>query len=175
MKYRRPSRIRRMGKWAGLGACLLLVGAAVWSLLFPTHSVWLEGTETWVWGTGRCAVECGHGMNLVTGGSSMLWLIGCAAETQWMPTVRRATAGGRTATYLCLPLWIPFVVVGMPTGILWLRDRRPPKGHCRICGYDLTNNVSGTCSECGTPTEQDDEDPSQSASPSDAAEAERRA
>ncbi len=23
-------------------------------------------------------------------------------------------------------------------------------GHCPICGYDLSGNVSGTCSECGT-------------------------
>lgn len=24
-------------------------------------------------------------------------------------------------------------------------------GHCRMCGYDLTGNVSGVCPECGTP------------------------
>ena len=29
------------------------------------------------------------------------------------------------------------------------RARRPPPGHCRRCGYDLTGNVSGRCPECG--------------------------
>ena len=29
------------------------------------------------------------------------------------------------------------------------RDCRPMKGHCANCGYDLTGNESGTCSECG--------------------------
>lgn len=27
--------------------------------------------------------------------------------------------------------------------------KRPRKGFCGICGYDLTGNVSGTCPECG--------------------------
>lgn len=26
-----------------------------------------------------------------------------------------------------------------------------PPGHCKQCGYNLTGNVSGNCSECGTP------------------------
>jgi len=29
-------------------------------------------------------------------------------------------------------------------------DAYPP-GHCQTCGYNLTGNVSGVCSECGTP------------------------
>ncbi len=29
--------------------------------------------------------------------------------------------------------------------------RRHPPGHCQKCGYDLTGNVSGVCSECGEP------------------------
>lgn len=27
--------------------------------------------------------------------------------------------------------------------------RKIPHGHCQNCGYDLTGNVSGRCSECG--------------------------
>ena len=26
-----------------------------------------------------------------------------------------------------------------------------PRGHCQTCGYDLTGNVTGVCSECGSP------------------------
>ena len=48
------------------------------------------------------------------------------------------------------PLWIPLLIVIVPTAILWHRDPgRVLPGHCRKCGYDLTGNVSGRCPECG--------------------------
>ncbi len=40
------------------------------------------------------------------------------------------------------------VVLAAPGG--W---RRYPVGRCQSCGYDLTGNASGVCSECGTPTD----------------------
>ena len=51
-----------------------------------------------------------------------------------------------------LPLWIPFLLVAIPTGILFWRDRRTPPGHCQRCRYDLTGNTSGICPECGENT-----------------------
>ncbi len=39
-------------------------------------------------------------------------------------------------------------VVGKVRPLLF---RKLPEGHCRKCGYNLTGNVSGICSECGTP------------------------
>lgn len=48
-----------------------------------------------------------------------------------------------------VPLWMPFLIVSIPTGLLWWRDRRGERpGYCS-CGYDLTGNTSGICSECG--------------------------
>jgi hypothetical protein len=63
-------------------------------------------------------------------------------------------AGGAVmpVTRYILPLWIPFILVAVPTVLLWRRDRRIPPGHCRKCRYDLTGNTSGICPECGTPT-----------------------
>ncbi len=56
---------------------------------------------------------------------------------------------GRRWTAL-VPLWLPLLMVMVPTAILWWRDRRRiPPGHCQKCGYNLTGNVSGTCPECG--------------------------
>lgn len=50
-----------------------------------------------------------------------------------------------------------FVPFGLPVAVLtaafWLIYRRarerPAAGFCAACGYDLTGNVSGVCSECG--------------------------
>ena len=51
-----------------------------------------------------------------------------------------------------IPFWMLFGLAAMATSLLWWRDRRPPKGHCQNCGYDLTGNVSGRCPECGEAT-----------------------
>jgi len=51
--------------------------------------------------------------------------------------------------YLVVPLWIPFLLVAIPTAYLFRRDHRIPQGHCQKCGYDLTGNISGVCPECG--------------------------
>lgn len=50
---------------------------------------------------------------------------------------------------LMVPLWIPFLLVALPTAYLWHRDRRIPTGHCPRCGYNLNLNVSGIYPECG--------------------------
>jgi hypothetical protein len=52
--------------------------------------------------------------------------------------------------WIMLPFGWVFLLVAAPTVFLWYRDRRPPPGHCRNCGYDLTGNLSGACPECGT-------------------------
>lgn len=55
--------------------------------------------------------------------------------------------------FASLPLWLIAVVTGL--GSVWslrgplCRWRRRRKGLCVECAYDLTGNVTGTCSECG--------------------------
>jgi hypothetical protein len=51
-----------------------------------------------------------------------------------------------------VPLWFLVVLAVIPLAwaALVRRRRRPPPGHCRSCGYDLTANASGRCPECGT-------------------------
>ncbi len=54
--------------------------------------------------------------------------------------------------FVSLPLWLPFVILLIPTLLLWRRDRRKPRpGFCPRCDYDLTGNTTGRCPECGTP------------------------
>ncbi len=45
------------------------------------------------------------------------------------------------------------VIVGIP--VHRKRRQRMLLGHCRSCGYNLTGNVSGVCSECGEPVQGD--------------------
>ncbi len=54
-----------------------------------------------------------------------------------------------------LPLWAPLLVFATYPTIAFIRGplrrwraRRKPN-HCTSCGYNLTGNVSGVCSECG--------------------------
>ena len=47
-----------------------------------------------------------------------------------------------------LALLVPVVFMGF-----FKRLRKRPRysaGHCRVCGYNLTGNVTGICPECGT-------------------------
>jgi hypothetical protein len=55
------------------------------------------------------------------------------------------------ATWVRIPLWIPFFALAIPTTLLWRRPL-PSAQHCESCGYDLTGNMSGICPECGEPT-----------------------
>ncbi|MDM8005533.1 MAG: hypothetical protein QUV05_05205 [Phycisphaerae bacterium] len=69
---------------------------------------------------------------------------------RWTPYVRVTS----DVVDAYVPLWIPFLLVAVPTACLWWRDRRRiPLGHCQKCGYNLTGNVSGVCPECGEETD----------------------
>ena len=63
----------------------------------------------------------------------------------WMPHYLTTPA----FSVISIPLWLPFLAIAIPTAWLWRRDRRHLPGHCPKCGYDLTGNVTGKCSECG--------------------------
>lgn len=52
------------------------------------------------------------------------------------------------------PLWVPCFILAVYPTIAFIngpyrRYRRRKKGLCLKCGYNLTGNVTGICSECG--------------------------
>ncbi len=139
-RRRRPqgrSRLRGLLKWSGTLACLL---------------IFLVAARSWFW---RQSVRGDSG-------DSAVILCDTCVGVLWGDWVRHAGRlranplwlhyGGERGGdgYLFIPLWIPFVLIGLPTAWLWWRDRRRvAAGGCAACGYDLTGNVSGRCLECG--------------------------
>jgi|GEM_PF-5681289 len=51
---------------------------------------------------------------------------------------------------LTIPLGWPAVFFTVLSVYVLHRIRCYPRGHCQACGYNLTNNTTGTCPECGT-------------------------
>lgn len=167
--HAKPRRLTKTLKWAGLAATVLV--AAVWG-----------GSGSWAVGyrgkAGSADLLGGgvfvtvYGGNVSSSARDMLCIsvyadLTCAGfrfsrlkqsiRQTWLPVYGRRLAhtfySPPHRDFYC-PLWIPLLVLAIPTVILWRRDRRYPVGHCRGCGYDLTGNVTGVCSECGQRTEQ---------------------
>jgi len=62
-----------------------------------------------------------------------------------------AQAPGIRASDVRIPFAYLALISGASGAILTLRQYRQVRpGHCPVCAYDLTSNMSGTCPECGT-------------------------
>ena len=141
-----PTRIRRVAKWTGVAVCGVLVmawiGTGRWLLCY--NYVRRDGTGV--------SVQLGHGaVALVRTDASGHFPLGVVRfrdrywHTLWLPDRRSV---GRSIHLVC-PMWMLLLPVTIPTAYLFYRDRRPPRGHCQGCGYNLTGNVTGVCPECG--------------------------
>ena len=145
------SRTRRIAKWAGLVVCVLLAVVMVashwWFVMRHTDHFWLSIVSGGIWlhwiadDPSTFSGE-DEGWSIHNSGPQRLW---------WF-AYRSSGGPNRLPHYqnLFIPLWAPLLAIAIPTAWLWWRDRRHPPGHCRKCGYDLTGNVTGVCSECGT-------------------------
>ena len=142
-----------MLKWGGTAACLSILCAFIfstqravqWVSPTDTYAVMLHfGAVAFLWKppSYRCPDFVGWYVAHYSGTLDLRDCFGWPAINQSMSVLE-----------VWLPLWIPFVLVAVPTAFLWWRDRhRIPPGRCQKCGYNLTGNVSGVCPECGTPT-----------------------
>ncbi len=70
---------------------------------------------------------------------------------RWLPEIENNPSSKFYNCTAFIPVWMVAPLVFIPTYLLWRKDRRTPKGHCKNCGYNLIGNVSGKCSECGQP------------------------
>lgn len=75
----------------------------------------------------------------------------------WNTTIRTAIPGVTLARhgFVRFPLWIPavlLIITPIRSAIRGpiMQRRRKKRGQCLHCGYNLTGNITGICSECGT-------------------------
>ncbi len=147
----RLGRKGRVVKWAGLILSLLIF--CLWVAPLPSWERYhARSAET---GVIAYCVTFDHGSlafyySEVNTSAGILFIV-FFPDDRWTPFFRQGGNAhpGRVWTVV-VPLWIPFLLVAVPTAFLFWRDRRRiPPGHCRKCGYNLTGNVSGVCPECG--------------------------
>jgi len=70
--------------------------------------------------------------------------------------VHQATDRGGQNKWLSLSaiVYIVTALLWWPSMLRWWHRRKIVPGHCKVCGYNLTGNVSGRCPECGTVIQQ---------------------
>lgn len=158
----RHPRIRRISKWTGLVVFVLIVVA--WGLSLRwfvrheqnglaagcAHGTVTVVTGSWV-GDGGTKVARLTPQTIQTVFDAILATYHANSGFHWPRVTKAGVSHGVPPTFLFIPLWLPLVVVAIPTSILFYRDhKRIPPGHCQECGYNLTGNESGICPECGT-------------------------
>ena len=146
---RRAGRIRRVLKWGGV--VISSVVTVAWAVSLYCGFGHSKNDITIAAVNGHVVCVCVAAIGKSTDGG---WFVdrspASSGSFTWLPGVeRRALAVGVIVVYH-LPLWMPLLLIAVPTTILFWRDRRRiPPGCCRVCGYDLTGNTSGVCPECG--------------------------
>lgn len=157
---KKPRRIRRTLKWAGVGLCVLLLTA--WGLSTTKVVRWRSTSNRYHFFLGFSAVSAAYWrtaehwpvaerdyflgiQRTIPAGWGMKDIVGTSL---FQPAPQLNLTGHKK--YVGLPLWLLTLLAAAPTALLFYRDRRRiPPGHCRKCGYNLTGNVSGICPECG--------------------------
>lgn len=97
-----------------------------------------HGNAPWLSGVWRTSAPDGAWYRVDPIYDELLWHAGIAwqiGNTSWDRTV--------------VPMWSPIAGLVALALLLWLRRGTSVAGHCRTCGYNLTGNVTGVCSECG--------------------------
>ena len=150
----RPSRTRRILKWTSIALSLLILAIWMISLRFYAAAL-ISENEARVWLESQPNHFCissdslGRSRRATPGVSDSGTWASLGLEMpriiQWPPVMNYE---------VLVPYWLPLLLTAIPTAWLWHRDRRlfscsPDHLLCSRCGYDLTGNTSGVCSECG--------------------------
>ncbi len=153
----RPRRLHRTMKWVGLFALAIILAA--WGL-----SGWRTG-EVWVGGSfDGFGADVMHGSVTLRYGDmdpGMPWSAhaqstryGDDVPWDWLPHwhFHRGVFSAKRVTMVAfaIPLWIPLILVAVPTVRAFLHDRRKPANSCPHCSYPRSGlPPNSLCPECG--------------------------
>ncbi len=143
-----PSRARRILKWTGVGLSLLILAGWMigrwWAafLVVPTNRHFIFSGAGFV-GVVKTYYDTDARV------SNGFHYHGAAEWGLALPEIG-TPFGHDELSIVIFPYWLLLLLAAIPTAWLWHRDqRRIRPGRCPRCGYDLTGNTSGVCSECG--------------------------
>ena len=172
-----PSRARRILKWTGAIACLLILVTWAASLRWGFRYHFSNGYRCVGVSTGALEISrwtCTYPKFIMAWGSPQNRYL--RARTPIGLEIHRPSfqyityrnfgfesphkelsnppSGTLTSVWWTIPFWLVLLLTAIPTAWLWHRDRRlisssPDHRLCLRCGYDLTGNTSGVCPECG--------------------------
>ena len=120
--------------------------------LEPGHrSVYISRHGIWVDWTSEVRADSRLGIDR--------YLFGLYLRVSVLSAYSRPLANGRSLAPMTVAFAVPYwilltLLLPYPASLVArraFRRRRARRGLCPQCGYDLTNNTSGTCSECGQP------------------------
>jgi hypothetical protein len=159
----RRRRLRRVLRWGGTVACCLILAAIGASVARPVAWTWARRSANPAWlsvsecylSDGAITANTGSLANTSTRklspGIHVFALRRTTGWVWWCRPYRRVVGTTGRLHIVDVPLWVPFLLVLVPTAGLWYQDWRTiPPGHCQKCGYNLMGNESGRCPECGT-------------------------
>lgn len=146
---KRSSRVRRITKWAGLATVVLIIGVGCCSIRWFVSYSLISRRGVFSTGFLRATVFVGFGGTGAAPrrpGWALYNLPPPARSIGWSP-YNYTDTGMRM---IGVPLWMPLVLIAVPTAWLFGRDRRASPDHCP-CGYPLTGLAPGApCPECGS-------------------------
>ena len=138
----RTNRHPWLNRWifrVGVAVCVLIVVLSVAVILARGYGWCRIGSWALLFGAGGAMVAN-------TGSGVMDSAYG------WEATSERLWWFQSDSQMAFVPSWFLLCVALIPTVFAWRRLRRPLPGHCVKCAYDLRDNLSGRCPECGTNT-----------------------
>ncbi len=163
MKTKWRQRLRGTCKWGGVTLSALVVVLWVASIFYEFRRIEIHRDSlvitSFIGGAALIFVQSVSGAGTVDPRSLNIppgWTATRAVPPRWnyiwLPT--RFHPGSGSPNVVVFPLWLPFLLIALPTGYLFWSDhrRRMRIGCCEKCGYDLTGNKSGMCPECGMMT-----------------------
>lgn len=160
--------IRRVTKWAGAVFCIVLATVGLLSFFRRYGISALPGEGgTWQTTVGNGSWVLSHSPRsedyaaFVEAHKAQHGEFPRKLEWDWMvapiqgnvsvlPSWGKVSSPGFTLYALRFPLWIPFVLVALPTAWLFWADRGRNRPGCCSCGYSRAGlDAAGACPECG--------------------------